>query len=87
MDLNFSRILCLSIKVLSLFINSEKGKQKEFCIEPLLSPFLGSEILPSNLPLLLASITLNSLELIFLSISFLLFTSSFLNLYSISIIH
>ena len=53
-DLNFSSILTLSMKVWSSFINSEKGRQKEFFIEPLLRPFLGSATLPSNLSLLLA---------------------------------
>ena len=58
-------------------INSPKGKQKEFFIDPLLKPFRGSATFPSNLSLLLASIILNSLVVIFSSISFLFFTNSF----------
>ena len=53
-----------------------KGKQKEFFIEPLLKPFLGSATLPSNLSLLLASMTSKSFLSIFSSICFLLLTSS-----------
>ena len=74
--LNFSTILSLAINVRSsVFINSEKGKQNEFLIDPLLKPFLGSATFPSNLSILLASITLNSFSEIFLSISCLSFTS------------
>ena len=51
----------------------EKGKQKEFLIDPLLNPFLGSATFPSNLSLLLASITLNLLFIIFSSISFIFY--------------
>ena len=61
-ELNFSSILSLLINVRSSFINSEKGKQKELLIDPLLKPFLGSATFPSNLSLLLASITLNLLS-------------------------
>jgi hypothetical protein len=43
-----------------------KGRQKESGIDPLLVFFLGSDSYPSNLPLLLASITLNFFEIIFL---------------------
>ena len=75
--LNFSKILSLLIKVLSEFNRSVKGKQKEFLIEPLRKPFLGSVILPSNLSILLASITLNFFVEIFLSISSLFFFFSF----------
>jgi hypothetical protein len=57
-DLNLSKILSLLINVWSSLINSLKGKQKEFFIDPLLKPFLGSATLPSNLSLLLASMTL-----------------------------
>ena len=58
-DLNFFKISSLSMKVPSSFIKSKKGKQKEFFIEPLFSPSLGSGISPLNLFLFLASITLN----------------------------
>jgi hypothetical protein len=75
-DLNFSDILSLLTNVWSSFINSPKGKQKEFFIEPLLKPFLGSATLPSNLSLLLASTTLKSFLSIFSSICFLFLTSS-----------
>ena len=73
---NWVWILSLLTKVWSSFISSEKGKQKEFFIEPLLKPFLGSTTLPSNLSLLLASTTLNSFVLMFSSICFLFLTSS-----------
>ena len=77
MDSNFSIILSLLINVWSSLINSPKGKQKEFLIDPLLRPFRGSATFPSNLSLLLASTTLNSFFVIFSSISFLFFTNSF----------
>ena len=76
-DSNFSDILSLLTNVWSSFINSPKGKQNEFFIDPLLKPFLGSATLPSNLSLLLASTTLNLCLVIFSSISFLFFTNSF----------
>jgi len=71
----------LPTNVLSLFINSPKGKQKEFFIEPLLKPFLGSATLPSNLSPLLASTTLKSFLSIFSSICFLFLTSSVFSLH------
>ena len=49
----------LLLNVLSSFKQRLKGIQKEFFILPLLKPFLGSGTFPSNLSLLLASITLN----------------------------
>ena len=58
-------------------MSSEKGRQKEFLIEPLLNPFLGSGTLPLNLSKLLASITLNLFSKTFLLIWFISFTNSF----------
>ena len=69
------------MKVWSSLINSEKGRQKEFFIEPLLRPFLGSATLPSNLSLLHASTTLNFPVSIFSSICFLFLTSSLFSLH------
>ena len=80
-DLNFSDILSLLTNVRSLFISSPKGKHKEFFIEPLLKPFLGSATIPSNLSLLLASTTLKSFLSIFSSICFLFLTSSIFSLH------
>ena len=54
-----------NLKVLSLLRQRLKGIQNEFLIFPLLKPFLGSGIFPSNLSLLLASITLNNCFSIF----------------------
>ena len=65
----------LFLKVLFSFITSTKGKHTEFGIEPLLTFFLGSGALPSNLSLLRASTTLNSFLEIFWSIKTLFFTS------------
>ena len=56
-------------------------EQKEFLIDPLLKPFLGSATLPSNLSLLLASTTLKSFLSIFSSICFLSLTSSIFSLH------
>jgi len=58
-DLKISLSFSSSLNVLSSLRHSLNGIQKEFLIFPLLRPFLGSEIFPSNLSLLLASITLN----------------------------
>ena len=58
-------------------MSSEKGRQKEFFIEPLLNPFLGSRTLPSNLSKLLASMILNLFSKIFLLTWFISFTNSF----------
>ena len=54
-------------------MHSLNGKQIEFGIEPLFNSFLGSGSEPSNLPLLLASITVNSFLIMFSSICFLFF--------------
>ena len=59
-DLKIFTNSSLDLKVLSFFKSSLNGKHKEFGIEPLLNPFLGSFSIPSNLSLLLASRTLNS---------------------------
>ena len=61
----------------SLFITCTNGKQIELGIDPLLTFFLGSGTLPSNLSLLLASITTNSFSEIFKSILFLFITKVF----------
>ena len=59
-DLKISNNSSLDLNVLSFSINCLNGKHKEFGIDPLLKPFLGSFSFPSNLSLLLASRTLNS---------------------------
>ena len=76
-DLKISNNSSLDLNVLSFSINCLNGKHKEFGIDPLLKPFLGSFSFPSNLSLLLASRILNSLLIIFCSICVFDFTKSF----------
>ena len=74
-SLNFSEISLTFLKVLfEVFIISLNGRHTEFGIDPLLTFFLGSGTLPSNLSLLLASITVKFFCSMFSFISRILFT-------------
>ena len=64
-SLIFEELAIITLAVPSSFTIALNGKQSEFGIDPVLTFFLGSGALPSNLSLLLASITKKSFILIF----------------------